>query len=462
MGNATSANDEWVELYNDGTESVSLEGWSFSASDGSPSVTLSGTISGGGYFMLERTDDDSEPTGLANAIFTGSLSNSGEILLLKNAQGTTIDTVDGSNNWAIGGNNETKETLQRSGSGWKTANASPRSGAGGSAGGSGGESQNTHNTSSAQKVSYAPIDAPIYALEPTIKVEVGNNMTVTAGSVVELEGVAWGEKGEKLESDEVRWRWNFGDGAVQHGKKVTHTFAYPGAYAVELSVINEAMFESVSDRLVVTARPALVTITGTNAQFIEIKNNDTVEIALGHWLLTDGSSFFSIPEGTYILPGITVRFSSEYTKLKGGARTALLYPNTKVATSFNNASEASNDTTPFFSSTVTQRVATTQSSQPVRIVAPSPITVKENAIEKAVEGGVQSASVLEAIDTEASVAATIVAKDESLFKWLIALFGLIGIGIAGVYMSGSHRDHDEDVSSSVLTKDEADEYTIVT
>ena len=59
MGGADDANAEWIELLNSGASSVDLSGWTLVASDGSPTITLSGSIAGGGLYLLERTDDDS-------------------------------------------------------------------------------------------------------------------------------------------------------------------------------------------------------------------------------------------------------------------------------------------------------------------------------------------------------------------------------------------------------------------
>ena len=52
MGTSESANDEWMELYNTGGEDVSLEGWVLEASDGTPQINLTGSVSAGGFFLL--------------------------------------------------------------------------------------------------------------------------------------------------------------------------------------------------------------------------------------------------------------------------------------------------------------------------------------------------------------------------------------------------------------------------
>ena len=80
MGSATSSADEWIEIYNKSTSVVDLTGWQMKAKDGTPSIDLAGQIEAGGYFLLERTDDNSAPGVAADQIYSGALSNSGEEL----------------------------------------------------------------------------------------------------------------------------------------------------------------------------------------------------------------------------------------------------------------------------------------------------------------------------------------------------------------------------------------------
>jgi len=48
-GTQCSANDEWIELYNNTSEAIDLTGWVLKAVDGSPIITLQGIISPCGY-----------------------------------------------------------------------------------------------------------------------------------------------------------------------------------------------------------------------------------------------------------------------------------------------------------------------------------------------------------------------------------------------------------------------------
>ena len=93
-GTAASTSDEWLELYNNTSGSIDLTGWTLVATDGSPSITLSGSIASSSYFLLERTADTTISTITADQIYSGALGDSGESLQLKDASGNVIDTAN--------------------------------------------------------------------------------------------------------------------------------------------------------------------------------------------------------------------------------------------------------------------------------------------------------------------------------------------------------------------------------
>jgi cytosine/adenosine deaminase-related metal-dependent hydrolase len=109
MGTPVSYNDEWIELFNNSGGDIDLAGWTLNATDGTPSVALSGVIPAGGHFLLERTDDSTVPGVVADRIYTGALGNTGEVLELRDDGGALQDLVDA---W-YAGDNTTKETMQR-------------------------------------------------------------------------------------------------------------------------------------------------------------------------------------------------------------------------------------------------------------------------------------------------------------------------------------------------------------
>lgn len=96
-GTAASTSDEWIELYNPGSTPIDLTGWVLQGADGSPSIQLSGSIGVGavdGYYLLERTDDNTVIDADADLIFTGDLENSSETLQLRDPSGNIIDTAN--------------------------------------------------------------------------------------------------------------------------------------------------------------------------------------------------------------------------------------------------------------------------------------------------------------------------------------------------------------------------------
>lgn len=102
-GTATSASDEWIELYNPTEESVDLTGWILMFGErtihlgavlGGTTEIRRATIAAGGYFLLERTDDGTVSDVEADVLYTGALPNDGAAIELRNADGELVDRAD--------------------------------------------------------------------------------------------------------------------------------------------------------------------------------------------------------------------------------------------------------------------------------------------------------------------------------------------------------------------------------
>jgi hypothetical protein len=110
-GTAADANDEWIELWNPGSDPVPLEGWVLT-DGGDIAIALSGSIPPGGFFLLERGGDDAVSDIPANQIYTGALSNSGEELTLRDPAGNVIDTA-GAERWPAGSASPVYASMER-------------------------------------------------------------------------------------------------------------------------------------------------------------------------------------------------------------------------------------------------------------------------------------------------------------------------------------------------------------
>jgi len=112
MGTENSANDEWIELFNNSEKSINLEGWSLVSADGKLKINLSGKIQANSFLLLERTDNTTLPEIKADIIYKGSLSNKGKHLKIISSSGKLIDEVNCSSGW-FAGDNKTKQTMER-------------------------------------------------------------------------------------------------------------------------------------------------------------------------------------------------------------------------------------------------------------------------------------------------------------------------------------------------------------
>lgn len=118
---AAHSEDEWIELYNRSSQAVDISSFRLkSETDNKPNINLSGTIPSGGYYLIERTDDDtiSDITASATESFgNGSgagLLNTGEVLVLE-YQNTILDqtpAVSACGGWC-GGSATSYTTIER-------------------------------------------------------------------------------------------------------------------------------------------------------------------------------------------------------------------------------------------------------------------------------------------------------------------------------------------------------------
>jgi hypothetical protein len=114
MGTGLSSSDEWIELKNLSGEAVNLNNWQLLDQGNQIKVVFSSSdaISPNGFYLLERTNDDSVPNISANKIYTGALSDTNESLRLFNSSCGLVDEVVASPDWPAGDKTQ-KKTMER-------------------------------------------------------------------------------------------------------------------------------------------------------------------------------------------------------------------------------------------------------------------------------------------------------------------------------------------------------------
>ncbi len=127
MGGENSSSDEWIEIKNQTSEDLHLENWQIKNQSGKIKIIFADgeKIKAGGFFLLERTDDDSVLKVAADKIYSGAMSNEGDWFKIFNADCELVDEINALWGWGkFGGENDNKKTLERNLNdlGWHTSN----------------------------------------------------------------------------------------------------------------------------------------------------------------------------------------------------------------------------------------------------------------------------------------------------------------------------------------------------
>lgn len=386
MGTVTSANDEWIELYNTGTNDVNLDGWTLSATDGSPSIDLSGTISGGGYYLVERTDDSTVPGITAGVIYSGSLSNTGETLVIKDNLEAVIDTVAMSGGWTAG-DSTSKQTMQKSSGAWITAQPTPgavnnpgsttSSGTGSSTGTTNTTNTTTTTTSTTtpqkQKTEQEYWQEYVKQLDPDPKYSARMIVPDQAVAHVPLKMSALVKKFDTITVIEGRYEWSMGDGqsyVFRQNTPIRYTYQQPGEYVVVMKYYSNAFKEepdSIHQKTITVLPPNIETIVDIPTGNITLTNKSDGDIDLYQWkirqftgnnfqfstslIIKQGSSI-TVPATVHQLPYLSNRGMQLITP------TGYVIPNTFLN------SPSSNSSTP----RVFSQISLIPSSQPINSV----------------------------------------------------------------------------------------------
>jgi len=295
IGVEGNANDEFIELYNNGSTEVVLTGFSIykKTSSGAESSVVAKSrfedkkIPVNGILFLAR---DGEYTGTKTIDISWpnsySLASNNSLTLYKDYDSKIIeDTVS----WG-----DVKNFKRTSTDTDKTEE----------------ENTNTQNENITTPATGGSSSSPSLQTLPKKKSELkilAKNFGFV-GIPVEFEAKL---EGIESQNSYAKYVWNFGDGtAIEmkgfENKKFTHTYYYPGDYLVNLEYFGnyyQANPDYVSKiNLKIVPTTVVISSVGTELDFfIELTNNSSLDIDISNWVLLGNNKIFTLPKSTTLL-----------------------------------------------------------------------------------------------------------------------------------------------------------------
>lgn len=311
--------DRFIELFNSGDSTVDLTGWYIQrkTQTGSSFTSLvSNTnfenkkINAKGYFLISRSLMQGADIVISDMTLTDS-----NVIQIKNKEKEVVDKVC----WgSVDDCGALKTSNPTEGQSIQRQNNTLIIGA--PTGGKENTSSvvNTNNEQADTNIgssSSAPSKSTKISQQSIIVEALLKNNVVFAGLGTKFQGKV-SRDGEALFYG--RYFWNFGDGSseetkVNTGGKVSHTYFYPGEYALSLEYyVNDYGDPEASDSMIVKVIGADILISAVGSEqdfFIELSNNTDKDVDIGKWMLVSGDKRFVFPKNTIISAKKKIIFS---------------------------------------------------------------------------------------------------------------------------------------------------------
>lgn len=319
--------ERFIELYNASDLSIDLTGWyiqrkttsSFGSLVTNPNFENK-TIDAHGYFVISKNSlNDSD------IVFSDLTLTESNTIQIKDSDGKVINKVGwGSANDCDGScpaNPSEGKSIQRIVSGWVVASPTP-----GVANVTSDNSSNSDNQNTSGEVLGASTESSsssgsaassgggttdkVSSLNAQLEILAGSDRTTSPGSPIWFQATV--KKNTTGASPELNW--SFGDGNVGVGPLVSHTYKYPGDYAVVLSAGAGDIF-SVSRLKVKVAESNLSVSDG--GEYLEISNNGSTEINLFNWKIENNGKGFIFQPNTIVLAKSSIKLDKSLLMMKG-------------------------------------------------------------------------------------------------------------------------------------------------
>ena len=338
------AGREWIEVYNDSDTSVDLSTFKFFEANTNHEIVFTegnGEVRAHNYAIiaLDPIKFKIDWPSFGGIVFDSSfsLSNDGENLAIKDSDLNIVDEYAYSS--AAGAQGDLK-SLQKISNVWESATPTPGKENEVSPNTSADDGNNDYSSASnndgtegnISSSSSSNTEKKTKALTAQkIRAQITTKLLAYVGVPHLFEGMAFGKEGEQLLRG--KYFWNFGDGTFRELKiidtdKFSHTYFYPGDYAVILEYYSN-QFSDISDasqKVIIKAIAPEILISNVGDDkdfFVELSNNANYETDISQWILLGNGKSFILPRNTIIGSKKKIIISSKITNFSALDKNAL-------------------------------------------------------------------------------------------------------------------------------------------
>lgn len=322
---------EWIEIFNNTSESVDLSNFTISIKGGNAVVVT--PLSGGtvlvpnGYAIIASTVSGSTKFLQDYPLYSGLLFKSS--ISLVNTGVTSVDIkLSGGAVDSLSSYTAAKEGYSLSLVNGTFALSNPTPGV---------ENQfavslNNNTNDATSSINTQQVVQAQSSPSPDIVLYMPFEKTVVAGADTNFTTYGMTRAGNNI--DDLTYVWSYGDGGQGTGTSTWYRYVYPGKYVAKVEATNGRVLGNASTKVRVVSPDIAITKieSGKYGNYVDISNPNNYDLDLSQWKLYFDGRSFPFPKNTIILGGETTRFSGiamgfASTTISKNSVIKILFPN---------------------------------------------------------------------------------------------------------------------------------------
>ncbi|MFA6524148.1 MAG: lamin tail domain-containing protein [Candidatus Paceibacterota bacterium] len=331
---------EWIEIYNNGSESIDLSGWKLNEANTNHSIAVfqgENSLGANSYAIVVGNPQKFliDWSNFLGTIFDSSFSlnnDPGEFLALKDSSLSIKDELTYTTSIGAAGDGNSLQLINGE---WKAGSPTP-----GASNESSSGSDNTTNTGNNDDTNITnniednntdtntnedfstetTTETKTTIKNPTMKAKILTKTLAFIGQPLEFKSSILGYSNENLVLGKIFW--NFGDGSSleqnNNFTKFNHTYLYSGEYPVSMEYYSNYFLDTPDavNKIIIKVVPMTVSISKVGDAkdfFVELTNNSNYEIDISKWTLNANGKVFVFPKNSVIMSKKAITISGKIT-----------------------------------------------------------------------------------------------------------------------------------------------------